>query len=148
MTGRRTAQTSVFRSRARERMRAACACIGFRRTHRRKTGSRLGTRCRHYIVKRPEHTEPHKWLVRRRVRASDDNVHRVSQARQMAADVHACAGTWAGVFGAGFQGLGAWVGRALGVRDDKKKILLRVGVTQPGYPPTPPPPRVSGEVFD
>ena len=44
MTGRCTAQTSVFRPRARERMRAACACFGYRPTHRRKTGSRLGTR--------------------------------------------------------------------------------------------------------
>ena len=35
---------SVSPTRARERMRAACACIGCGRTHRRKTGSRPGTR--------------------------------------------------------------------------------------------------------
>ena len=62
----------------------------------RKTGSRLGTRVLEELaedgvgntsqrVKRPEHTEPHKCLVRRRMRASD-NVCGESQARQMAAD--------------------------------------------------------------
>ena len=69
VTGPRAAQTSVFRPRARERMRAACACIGYCRTHRRKTGSRLRTRVLEELardcvgntsqrVRRSEHTEP------------------------------------------------------------------------------------------
>ena len=84
-------------------MRAACPCIVYRRTHRCKTGSRLGTRVLEELaedsvgntsqrVERPEHTEPYKRLVRRRVRAKArackrDNVRGGSQARQMAADV-------------------------------------------------------------
>ena len=63
--------------------------------HRRKTGSRLGTRVLEELagngvgntsqrVKRPEHTE-HKRLVGRRVRASD-NVRGGKEARQVAAD--------------------------------------------------------------